>query len=110
MPEPADLIRELTEAYIADLEAKKFPGICQRFDPSDRPACYDEFRTFKPTKKQRREIADMKPGRIRVVQGGELAVIELDVGSQTDFARIYARRFNGEWGVITEASYERDRR
>ena len=50
------------------------------------------------------------PGRIRVVQGGELAVIELDVGSRTDFARIYARRFNGEWGVITEASYQRDRR
>ena len=52
----------------------------------------------------------MKHGRIRVVQGGEMAIVELTVGSREDFARIYARRFNGEWGVITRSSYERDRR
>lgn len=110
VPEPAELVRELAVAYIGDLRDEKFPGICQRFDPSDRPACYEEFRTYKPTAKQRREVAEMEPGRIRIVQGGEMAVVELSVGEREDFARIYARRFNGEWGVITRESYERDRR
>jgi hypothetical protein len=109
VPEPAELVRTLAEGYIADLRESRFPGICQRFDPTDRPACYEEFRNYKPTAKQRREVADMRPGRIRIVQGGERAIVELDVGSRKDFARIYASRFNGEWGVITKQTYERYR-
>ena len=52
----------------------------------------------------------MKHGRIRVVQGGEMAIVELTVGSREDFARIYARRFTGAWGVNTRSSSARARR
>ena len=111
IPEPRRPRRRAGRGLHRRLRARKFPGICQRFDPSDRPACYGGFKQNSRSRaaKQQREIAEMKPGRVRVVQGGERAVVELDVGSQEglreDLRRALQRRVGRDHGGVLRARH-----
>ena len=83
-------VRRLAREFIADMRAREFPGICQRFAPSDRAWCYRVYRHYRLTAAERRFVATTVPGRI--VLHGEYAVIHLDAAGHPDWARIYADR------------------
>jgi hypothetical protein len=99
-------VRRLARRFIADMRAREFPGICQRFAPSDRAWCYRTYRHYRFTAAERRFVATSVPGRI--VLHGEFAVIHLDAAGQRDWARIYADRqtaMTAEWAIVSKATY-----
>jgi hypothetical protein len=101
-------VRRLARGFVADMRAREFPGICQRFALSDRAWCYRTYRHYRLTGAERRFVATTGPGRI--VLHGEYAVIQLDAAGHRDWARIYADRetaMTAAWAIVSKATYRR---